>query len=134
MANNCYGAHLAWVGRSEEAIESLNRAMSISPRDPWAFSFRVSMAWAYFAARDYEQALEWAEKSIQWGPDPLAYQVAAASSAHLGRLDQAEVSLQELLRLQPDFSLEVLKLFFLPAEPDFVARMIDGLRKAGWEA
>ncbi|GMR23197.1 MAG: hypothetical protein BMS9Abin37_1607 [Acidobacteriota bacterium] len=37
MANNCYGAHLAWVGRAEEAFEAVTRAMSISPRDPWAF-------------------------------------------------------------------------------------------------
>ena len=134
MANNCYGAHLAFVGRGEEAIETLTRAMAISPRDPWAFEFRVSMAWAYFAIQDYEQALEWAEKSIQRGPNPMAYQVAVASSGQLGQLDRAEISLRELLRLQPDLSVAGLELFFAPANRDFVDRLLEGMHKAGWEA
>ncbi len=133
MANFCHGAHLAWVGRTEEAIETLTHAMSISPRDLRAWGFQVGMSWAHFAARDYEQALEWAHKSIQRRPNPMGYQVAAASSAHLGQLDQAQSSLRELLRLQPDLSIVGLEQFFMPADPDFRERLIDGLRKAGLE-
>jgi tetratricopeptide (TPR) repeat protein len=131
MANNCYGAHLAFVGRAEDAIDALTRAMSISPRDPWAFEYRVSMAWAYFSAEEYSQAIEWAEKSIQRGPNFMAYQVVAASFGQLGQLEEAQASLQELLRLQPDVSVEGLEAFFAPANPDFRARMIAGLRSAG---
>jgi adenylate cyclase len=134
MANNCYGAHLAWVGRSEEAIERLNRAMSISPRDPWAFEFRVSMAWAFFAAEDYEHALEWADRAIQRGPNWRAYQVAAASLAYLGHPERARTALRELLRLQPNLTVEGIELFFAPADADFRDRLIGGLRKAGWQA
>jgi TolB-like protein/class 3 adenylate cyclase/Tfp pilus assembly protein PilF len=134
MANNCYGAHLALVGRSEEAIEVVTHAMSISPRDPWAFEYRVSMAWAYFAIPDYEHALEWAERSIERGPNPMALQVAAASAGQLGRTDEARASLRELLRLAPGLSEDGLKTLFGIAKGDFVDRLLDGLRKAGWEA
>jgi Tfp pilus assembly protein PilF len=134
MANNCYGAHLAWVGRSDEAIDRLSRAMAISPRDPWAFEFRVSMAWAFFAADDYEHALEWADRAIQRGPNWLAYQVAAASLAYLGEPERARTALRELLRLQPNLSTEGIELFFAPADPEFRDRLIAGLREAGWEA
>ncbi len=134
QANTCYGAHLAWVGRGEEAIEALTRAMSISPRDPWAFSYRTSMAWAYFAIQDYEHALEWAEEGIERRPNRRAYQVAVASLGQLGQLDRAETSLRELLRLQPDLSVAGLELMFAPANRDFVDRLLEGLRKAGWQA
>ncbi len=89
------------------------------------------MSWAHFAARDYQQAQKWAYKSIQRRPNAMAYQMAAASSAHLGHLDQAESSLRALLRLQPGLSIVGLEQFFEPADPDFLERLIDGLRKAG---
>ena len=63
----------------------------------------------------------------------MAYQVAAASLGQLGQLDRAGTSLRELLRLQPDLSVAGLELFFGPANRDFVDRLLDGLRKAGWE-
>jgi adenylate cyclase len=134
MANNCFGAHLAWVGESDEAIKRLNQAMSISPRDPWAFEFRVSMAWAFFAAEDYEHALAWADRAIHRGPNWRAYQVAAASLAYLGHPARARTALRELLRLQPNLTVEGIELFFAPATPGFRDRLIAGLRAAGWDA
>ncbi len=131
MATKCFGAHLALVGRSEEAIEHLNRAMAISPRDPWAYRMLVDMSRAHFAAERYEDALLWAMKSIQQRPNSDAYQVAAASAAHLDRLYEARAAVDDLLRLQPDFSLDGLRQSFAAANPDFVYHMIDGLRKAG---
>jgi tetratricopeptide (TPR) repeat protein len=133
IANKCLGAHLALVGQPEEAVRHLDRAISISPQDPRMFGFLANMSWAHFAAEQYEAALEWAEKSIQQRPNPHAYQVAAASLAHLGRIDRAQASLQELLRLQPDLSREGLEHFFAAAESDFLERLIAGLRQAGWD-
>ena len=96
MANSCYGNALALVGRSEEAIKALERAMALSPRDPWGFEARVGMAWAYFARADYEQAADWAERSIAREPTFLAYQVATASAGQLGQGDKAQMSLRSL--------------------------------------
>jgi TolB-like protein/Tfp pilus assembly protein PilF len=134
MANNCYGFHLAVVGEHVEAIKSLTRAMSLSPLDPLAFVPREGMAWAYFAAEDYERALEWAEKSIQRQPNAAgAYRIAAASAAHLGDLDRARRTMQESLRLRP-VSLEQFKAGTPMVAREILERMIDGMRKAGWDA
>jgi tetratricopeptide (TPR) repeat protein len=92
------------------------------------------MAWAYFARADYAQAADWAERSIAREPTFLAYQVATASAGQLGQVDKAQTSLRELLRLQPDLSVAWLKTFFGIAKPDFLDRLLEGLRKAGWEA
>ncbi len=131
-ASKCLGAHLALVGQSEAAIEHLDRAISISPRDPDAYSFLLGMSWAHFSAERYAEALEWAEKSIQQRPNAGAYQVAAASYAHLGQRRDARAAVADMLRLQPDLSFDGLRQFFAPASPDFVERMFDGLRKSGF--
>ncbi len=131
-ASKCLGAHLAFVGQSEEAIEHLDRALSISPRDPRTYTFLLSMSWAHFSAGRYAEALEWAEKSIQQRPNAAAYQVAAASYTHLGKERDARASVADMLRLQPDLSFDGLRQFFAAANSDFVERMFDGLRKAGF--
>ena len=131
-ASKCLGAHLALVGQPEQAIEHLDRAMSISPRDPRTYTFLLSMSWAHFSAERYAEALEWAEKSIQQRPNAGAYQVAAASYTHLGKPRDARAAVADMLRLQPDLSFDGLRQFFAAASPDFVERMFDGLRKAGF--
>ena len=97
-----------------------------------AYTFLVAKARAYFAASEYEQALEWATKSNQQRPNPRAYQLAAASLAQLDRLPEGRAAAREMVRLQPDLSLDGLRQRLAPASPDYVARMVDGLRKAGF--
>ena len=54
----------------------------------------------------YEEAIRWAQQSLQRRPDwPITYLVLAASYAQLDRIDEAQAAVQELLRLNPDFSL-----------------------------
>lgn len=138
LANNCYGYHLAWTGHPEEAMEYIKRAMKLSPRDPLAFAPRLAMAWAHFAAADYQQAVEWAETSIQRAPQvPFPYLVAASSLGHLGERERAQRLFQEYLEVRAGqglgpFSLEVVEAGYLAATPDFRGRIVDGLRRAGW--
>jgi hypothetical protein len=54
-------------------------------------------------------------------------------ASQLAQVDKAQTALRELLRLQPDLSVTQLKTFFGIAKPDFLDRLIEGLRKAGWE-
>jgi TolB-like protein/class 3 adenylate cyclase len=134
LANNCYGQHLALLGRWEEAIEYLDRAMSLSPRDPVAFPPQMGMAWAFFAAEDYAQALEWAEKSIQRAPHVFfLYTVGVASAAQLGDIDRAQRMLQERRQLDPPLTRPLIESGYAVATPAFRERLIDGLRKAGWD-
>ena len=132
MANKCLGAHLAMVGRPEEALDQIDRALSVSPRDPSAHTFLVAKAQAYFAASQYEEALDWAGKSNQQRPNPAAYELAAASLGQLDRLSEARAAVREMLRLQPDLSLDGVRRRLAPATPDFVARMVEGLHKGGF--
>ena len=62
---------------------------------------------------------------------PMTHRVLAASYAHLDRLDDARASLEDMLRLHPDFSLEIFKLTLSVADPAYVENYVVGLRKAG---
>ena len=133
IANYCYGSQLAYLQQIEPAIEKFQKAILLSPRDPWMHHFRLGMAYAYFAAADYDQAADWARQSIQWQPMSDAYALAVASASYLGQVEAAHESLRELRRLQPGIQLADIEQGFeaIGATPELVARLSNGLRLAG---
>ena len=87
---------------------------------------------AHFAAKRYEDAAEWARRSVQRRTDlALGFRCLATSYAHLGRDEEARAALQEVMRLQPGYSVAHLRLVLSSANPEFAERFIDGLRKTG---
>jgi adenylate cyclase len=51
--------------------------------------------------------------------------------AELGRLEEAQTEMAEVLRLTPNASLEVVRQSLPFKDPADIERMLDGLRKAG---
>jgi len=126
------GMALALSGRPEQAIANLDLALRLSPRDPAKGMILVSTAWAHFGAERYEQALGWAGRALAHDPrGDLAYRTLAASYAQLGRVGEAQDALEEELRLDPGLSLRKVRQQNPTTDPDFLARWLDGLRKAG---
>ncbi len=92
------------------------------------------MSWAHYGAGRYEEAVDWAKQSVRLNPDAvIAYRALAASYAQLGRIDEARAALAEVLRIDPDRTLEKVKrtITDLGFDPDVIEHQIDGLRKAG---
>jgi adenylate cyclase len=132
LAYGILGNLLATVRRPGDAIAALEKAMRLSPRDPFLFAFLSGVALAHFAAGRYEDAVDWARRSLRRRTDWMdPHHVLAASYAHLGRLEEARTALEESLRLQPGFSLDTYERMLSSADPDFTERYFDGLRKAG---
>ena len=106
--------------------------MRLSPHDPLMFYFFLGMSVAHFAVEEYEEAADWAQRSLQRGSvDPATYRYLAASYAHLDRADEARRAMQEMLTIDPEFSLATDRVILSTADPAFVERLFDGLRKAG---
>ena len=53
-AYNLLGMTLSFAGEKEEAIDSLNKAIALSPRNPW---YAGNLASAYLQAQDFEHAI-----------------------------------------------------------------------------
>jgi Flp pilus assembly protein TadD len=109
----------------------IEKAMRLSPHDPWMHEFLFNVGAAHFLARRYQEAVDAAQRSLQLrSGQPGVYRLLAACYGHLGRSPEATGALEAMLRLTPDFSEENLRAFLPPAVAE---HYLDGLRKAGWK-
>ena len=115
------------------AIEALQRAMRMSPLDPLGYIFTGGLALAHLIARQYEEGLEWVERSLRELPRySTALRVKVVLCSHLDRIEEARDGVRRLLELQPGSTVAWFKAYagtFFP--PELVAEYAEGLRKAG---
>jgi len=95
------GEVLTWLGRPEEGIEWIRKAMRLNPYHPERFWSHLGRA--YFAARRYDDAVKAYQRISQ--PDHAVFVALAACYAALGNDSAAKRSTEEALRRSPDFRL-----------------------------
>src|SRR5262245_8817752 len=122
-----------WLGEPDTAIDHIARAMRLSPLDPIMRSFRNATAHAHFCAGRYDQASSWAAMVLQENPDSLpSLRIAAASNALSGRAAEASKICTRLRQVDPALRISNLRGRVGPyRRSEDIARLIDGLRKAG---
>jgi TolB-like protein len=120
-------------GEPDLAIEHLQRAMRLSPRDPFMFTMQGVTAFAHFFASRYDEAAAWAEKAFWERPNILAtLRIAAASNALAGRQEEAQKAIARALELDPDMRLSNLEYRIgIFRRPEDYAKYAEALRKAG---
>ena len=119
-------------GEPELAIEHLARAMRLSPIDPVLFAMQAATAFAHFIAGRYDEALAWSEKASWEQPLYLTGTVIfAASSAVAGQLVRAQNAMARLLHHNTPLRISNLKDFYPFRRPQDLAKLAEGLRKAG---
>ena len=109
LAYGMLGTALVYAGQPKESIEATELAVRSNPRDPSIF-FRFSgLAMAYFIAGNFEEAVQWAQKSIdrkrEWH---RAHLILIAGLAHGGRREEARSAVATYLHLFPSGSLRDL--------------------------
>lgn len=122
------GNVLVWLGRTDAAIEALERAQRIDPELNSIDRFALSLA--YYLKRRYTAAIEQAELNLRENPRAnFARIVLAASYAQLGRADEAARVAREIGHLNPSFDPATFGNKFL--NPTDLKHLQDGFRKAG---
>jgi TolB-like protein len=98
------GVILGWAGQAERAIAWGERAMRLSPFDPWAFAaFHAVVLGNFHLGRD-EEAASAAYKAVQSNPGhSISHMLLAAPLARLGRLRESKEAAARVLELQPQF-------------------------------
>jgi adenylate cyclase len=120
------------LGEPELALDHLARSMRMSPFDPLMFGMQNGFAMAHFIAGRYAEAASWAEKSLRERPDYMpSMRFLAAANALLGHLDIAAKAVVRMRQLDPEFRLSNLANVVPFHRPEDLARLADGLRKAG---
>ncbi len=124
-----YGELLTWLGRPEEGIEWIRKAMRLNPHHPERFWSHLGKA--HFAARQYGDAIE-AFMHLS-AMDSVQHAFVAAAYASLGDRTAAAAHLALIKGQDPDFGLEqVLATLHYAREADTL-HLSDGLLKAGME-
>ena len=121
---------LAWVGRAEEAIRLIEKAMRLNPHYPvWYLDI---LGWAYNLVGRHEEACEVLERALIRNPDLMSTHILLAIVySEAGRLEKARAEVKEVLRISPDYSLDVMKERTPFEDQARLEREIDALRKAG---
>jgi len=121
---------LRYAGRPEEAIRLVEKAMRLNPHYPVAYLLDLGLA--YCETGRYEEAIAAQKRALTRNPDFLpAHLCLAACSGWLGREEQARAEVVEVLRLSPNFSLEVVRQMSPLKNPTELEHMLAALRQAG---
>jgi hypothetical protein len=93
---------------------------------------QAGTGFAHFLAGRYDEATCWADKAL-WAQTNYVtpIRIAAASSALAGRLAEARKAMARLRELDPAMRVVNVKEWAPLRRPDDLARLEDGLRKAG---
>jgi adenylate cyclase len=91
-----------WAGQPDNAIERVDAVLRLSPRARIGTKLQIIGA-AHFASRSFGEAVPKLLLAIQEDPShPGGYRWLAASSAHMGRLEEAREIVKELRAITPE--------------------------------
>ena len=117
------------LGRFDEAKSDLQRAIRLSPRDPFAAFSYTELGDIEIGSGRPEAAIVEYRKSIDAGDHTYwNYANLAASYALLGKMDVAKPFVSETLRLNPSFTIK----WYREHVPYDLPTRDEGLRKAGF--
>lgn len=127
-------AHLlCYVERPNDALESVQHALRLSPYDPRLGLWLAAQSQAHYFLGAYEEAATIGQQALFLiEQNPIAQRFTAASLGQLGKTGEAE-PLIAVLRKSPAPSTEAIRgsVIRLYRNRDMIEHMLDGLRKAG---
>jgi tetratricopeptide (TPR) repeat protein len=118
------------AGRPEAALKMVEQAMRLNPRFPPIYVFQLG--WAYYGTGRYTEAVATLTELFSRSPNfPYAHLLLAAVYSELGKKAEARAEAAEVLRISPQWSLEVYKERIPIKDPAVLERFLTALRKAG---
>lgn len=94
----------------QQAVECLDRAIGLSPNDPWLQFYFAHRGAAEFFNQNLDAAIDWCQRSIQRNPDlPNAHRYLAAALALKGEMEKSQHAIADVLRTDPNCSISNLR-------------------------
>jgi TolB-like protein/class 3 adenylate cyclase/Tfp pilus assembly protein PilF len=134
-AHALIGQNKLFIGRAEETEAHVLEALRLSPRDPWAYIWRLTAGFAACLLGRNEEAASWFRQSIETNRNfALCRFIHATVLANSGRTDEARSELTAGLALDPGFTIANFQSAVSSNNPLYLeqrARVILDMRRAG---
>ncbi|QEL21817.1 hypothetical protein FQV39_03935 [Bosea sp. F3-2] len=128
-----WGWNGIYRGQPALALERFEKAMKLSPLDPFAFNTRMGMAAALARSGRLEEAVAIGKDVTRKHPDVTwVHRQLAAWAAMAGDIETARAAARKLLAANPEFTIR--RYLAIPAfqdMPEYFNQMAQGLRDAG---
>jgi len=106
LALFCGANAMAYAGEAERAIDWAQRGLRISPFDRLNFNAYNALAVSHFLRGSYDESAQAARRSVQSTPSfSVPRSLLTAALAKLGRIEEAREVAQQVLALDPSFSV-----------------------------
>jgi TolB-like protein len=127
------GISLIFAGRPAEAIDALEKAIRLNPRNPlYLETYLTALGVAYASTGRSAEAITALKRAVSLVPnDPTPHLNLASIYSASGQEDEARAEIAEVLRLNPSFSLEGLRKRLPFKDPAAAEQYLASLNKAG---
>lgn len=126
------GVTHAFRGEGERALPCAERALALSPLDPMRYYHLSLAATAAVAAGAYERAIALAQSSLALHRSHSStYRALAIAQSLHGQVDAARATVDQLLTLEPGFTVQSFLRRSPSADYDAGMRYAEALRQAG---
>jgi adenylate cyclase len=132
LAHMLLGSTYAYGGKSDEGLAEAAIAARLSPRDSIQAATLSVMGTSHFVAGRYAEAADFQRRAVQLRPHfGTAWRSLAAAAGMIGDTDLGKTAVAEVLRLQPDLTLDWVERYHPIVRPEDRALYIEGLRRSG---
>lgn len=127
------GQLVGMQGDPDGGIELLQQAITLSPRDSALNVMLASIGVCHFGAGRLDQACHYLHRAVELDEgNTIAWAILSAAAALAGSDEEAAAALQELQRVQPDFTLEGFHRISASIQPAYLEKFEQGIRLAGY--
>jgi adenylate cyclase len=131
------GLYKMFLGRSEEGIADVEKALRLSPNDNEASTWLANLCYLHGKLAQWEQTIEWCEKAMAAGTPQKSRVLANLTAAYAwtGHDKEASETIERLRNVDPHFTALTYQTIIdnrpNPTYQAQTARVLEGMRKAG---
>jgi DNA-binding SARP family transcriptional activator/Tfp pilus assembly protein PilF len=120
-----------WTGDGARAVAHAERALRLSPRDPFAFFAEHMLSQGHYISGNYEEAVVWGRKAAAHnGLLTSNLRTLAAALVAVGDIPAAREVARQVLAIEPAFRLQTFAMRS-PMKPEILKFHVPRLRQAG---
>lgn len=122
---------LAYLGRGHEALQRVQHALRLSPRDPQTFAFLTTRGTAALVSQRYDEAVAWLSQARRLRPGYMAaLRLLVAACVLAGERAEAGELAAELMAADPGFRVGSFGSWY-PLQQPHLGIVLEAMRRAG---